>query len=946
MAAGALELQAGECLVLVNASADLFALTTSSEDGARAGRRIHLARLGSGLIFNPLAALDDAPCRCIVVIQAGAHAVRARLSELQAFPDAETWTGLIDAWLHDVSSLIEGTRPLTELRYIDGETSLEVVAEESLGSRSLRWLRVDDVSMIQPQPVGGRALRLGSAWPLTSGLWVECRQPGTLHACDTADVYRSQELLQSLAQYHQYVAARVFAQIAARDEISAERGRKSRFLEEVALVEVNAGLERLISRSGEKVSSPSPTSEGEAAFNVCATALKALDVRFSYQIVLDREVSSRARTRRMLGDAGVRVRDVLLEQGWWRHDGGVLIGFLEAGAAPVALLPDSNARYRMVDGEGREVAVTRAVAGTLSPNAFSVIRPLPVKPLDRIGLLRFALRAQGGSALLAIGTSFVAALIALIVPSVTGRIVDLVIPGGRFAELYQFTALLLSAALVSGIFAVSQGVCLQRIRGHSNAVLQTGIWDRILRLPVEFFRGFTVGDLSSRALGINAISSTFTGLTLPVLFGGVFSLFSVGQMLWHDWQLTLYAVAATVLAVLILCAPLPRQLRLGRTVAESQGMLDGRVLQFVSSITKLRVAGAERRAYAQWAGGFVEQTERYASMKAWIYFGDVFRTGYTSVATLLLFAIMSWLDRPLSTGQFIAFSIAFQQFMTGILGLTGALTPLLTTLPIYERARPILEATPENHAFKIPPGSLMGRIKVQNVSYRQQKSGPLTLDGVSFDAKPGDFIAICGASGSGKSTLLRLLLGFAQPQSGEIAYDEQCLANLDVVAVRRQVGVVLQHSRLMFGTILQNIVMNDDFPISDVWEVARKVGIADDIAQLPMRLQTVISAGETSLSAGQQQKLLLARALIRKPRLLILDEATSALDNSAQAQITRTLQSIRSTRIVVAHRLSTIVDADTILVLERGRIVQRGTFSELIAEPRGVFASLAQRQLL
>jgi ABC-type bacteriocin/lantibiotic exporter with double-glycine peptidase domain len=229
--------------------------------------------------------------------------------------------------------------------------------------------------------------------------------------------------------------------------------------------------------------------------------------------------------------------------------------------------------------------------------------------------------------------------------------------------------------------------------------------------------------------------------------------------------------------------------------------------------------------------------------------------------------------------------------------------------------------------------------------FRYRSDSALILDQVSIKAEPGEFIALVGPSGSGKSTLLRLLLGFDVPESGTVTYDGQDLAGLDVHAVRRQLGVVLQNSRLMSGSIFENISSSALITMDEAWEAARLSGLADDIAAMPMGMHTMVSEGGTNLSGGQRQRLLIARALALRPRILLFDEATSALDNRTQAIVSESLDRLKVTRVVVAHRLSTIRNADRIYVLQTGRLVQQGTFAELAEQP-GLFNQLIKRQQL
>jgi ABC-type bacteriocin/lantibiotic exporter with double-glycine peptidase domain len=297
------------------------------------------------------------------------------------------------------------------------------------------------------------------------------------------------------------------------------------------------------------------------------------------------------------------------------------------------------------------------------------------------------------------------------------------------------------------------------------------------------------------------------------------------------------------------------------------------------------------------------------------------------------------------TSTFLTFNVAFFQVLGSILVVSTTMMLMVTVAPMLEGVTPIIYAEPESAEAKEDPGELTGKIEVSHVSFSYDEGGPEVLHDVSFIARPGEFVGIVGASGSGKSTLLRLLLGFETPDSGAVLYDEQDLGDLDVVSVRRQTGVVLQNGTLFQGDILTNIIGSGLYTYDDAWEAVKACAMEDDIDQMPMGLHTVLSEGASTLSGGQRQRLLIARAVVARPRILLLDEATSALDNRSQEIVTESLRKLNATRIVIAHRLTTIRDADTIIVMDAGRIVESGTYDELMSQ-QGVFSMLARRQII
>jgi ATP-binding cassette subfamily C protein len=301
--------------------------------------------------------------------------------------------------------------------------------------------------------------------------------------------------------------------------------------------------------------------------------------------------------------------------------------------------------------------------------------------------------------------------------------------------------------------------------------------------------------------------------------------------------------------------------------------------------------------------------------------------------------------QSISTPDFISFNAAFGQFLGMMMGLVSALVAAAIAVPLYERAKPILQTATEDAGNKLVPGELSGAITLRGVRFRYAADGPAILSGLDLDIRPHEYVAIVGPSGAGKSTLLRLLLGFERPEVGEIAFDRTSLDDFDLHLLRRQIGVVMQQGRLTPGSIFDNIANHGRNTMDDAWEAAEQAGLAQNIRQMPMGMQTYVSEGASTLSGGERQRLMIARAFIRKPRILLFDEATSALDNETQAVVTGTLAQLTCTRIVIAHRLSTIQKVDRIVVISGGKVSEAGSFETLMAQ-RGEFYALAKRQLV
>lgn len=644
---------------------------------------------------------------------------------------------------------------------------------------------------------------------------------------------------------------------------------------------------------------------------------------------------------------GIYKRLVILSDRWWRQDNGPLLGVVKGTKQPVALLPDGPGRYRMVNpATGARAAIDETLAATLRPRAYMLYRPLPNKPLSIRDLLSFGSGDIARDLLVIALLGGAAGLLGLVIPYATGMVFDQAIPKSSRATLAFLALGLLVTALVTALYSITRGFAMLRMEGRLDTLLQGAIWDRIMRLPVPFFREYSSGDLVVRAMGIDQMRRMVTGSVASSLISSIFSVFYFFQLFYYSWGmallgagLSLVALAPLVLVVL--------KIRLERQIANLEGKLSSMVLQIIHGIAKLRVSGSEIRAFARWAQPFGEKKK--LAFKAGLIesFTMVWNSVFSIFSMIAIFSFMMYLvdeGKGLSLGAFLAFNAAFSLFLAGVLDFSNTLVSLLKLVPIYERAKPILQTMPEEDENTTPPGVLKGRIEVSNLRFRYHEDGPLILRDVSIKVEPDEFVAIIGPSGSGKSTLFRLLLGFEKPGAGAIYYDNRDLSGLSIKAVRRQIGVVLQNGRLVPGSLFQNIVGSLPLTEADAWEAAAMAGFDQDIKEMPMGMHTLIGESGGTLSGGQVQRMLIARALANKPKILFFDEATSALDNQTQAVVSRGLDRLRVTRLVIAHRLSTIVNADRILVLDKGRLVQNGTYQELM-QREGIFRELARRQI-
>jgi NHLM bacteriocin system ABC transporter ATP-binding protein len=647
--------------------------------------------------------------------------------------------------------------------------------------------------------------------------------------------------------------------------------------------------------------------------------------------------------------SGIRFRRVALKGNWLKRSTEPLLVFRDADEKPLALLPRAPRGYSIYDPELTTIAPLDArTAATLNPFAVMFYRPFPQKALSLSDLLAFGFRDSVRDLLMIVAVSTATGVLALLTPVLTGVAFDSVIPNAERSELAMVAALLVGTALVTSLFNLARGFAVLRLQARLSLSLQCALWDRLLSLPLPFFRQYATGDLAQRSLAFSQIRDVLSGAVLSALLSGIFSVFSFGLLFYYSPRLALVATLLTLAALVLTVVAGMFQLKLQRRISDSMGRIAGLVVEFISGIAKFRIAGGERRAFVLWVTEFAAQKRTDFDARRITTWVAVFNAVYVVACTGALFFVNSGLQgsrgATLSTGEFLAFTVAFGQFMSAALAMGGALIGIANIVPLYERASPILRTLPEVLTTQTAPSELKGEVEAQHLVFRYHADAPLVIRDVSFHIQPGEYVAFVGPSGSGKSTLFRLLLGFDTPVAGAIHYDGTHLAGLDPGALRRQIGVVLQSGTLLAGSIWENICGATWQRMEDVWEAARMAGVDEDIRRMPMGMHTVVQAGGGGLSGGQRQRILIARAIVGKPRLLLFDEATSALDNRTQAIVSESLKTLNATRIVIAHRLSTILGADRIFVMDQGRIVQSGTYAELMREP-GLFRALGERQL-
>ncbi|GAA2514218.1 ATP-binding cassette domain-containing protein [Winogradskya humida] len=944
---------------LVDGPADLFAVRESVAGAP--SRRHFVARLPR---YSLVPSGEPAgPWRLILVPLPGTsvrHLTRERLELAErsaAAPEtvtaARALAAAVDLMLLTVADAVrDGSNPRGAKTLVPGGSVTLAAGEALTTNNEIRWVRPDGGRLVHN---GGTAGTIGDGElvPLAGRDWVVAQSPCTVLDRSTWQLLVAGDLLPALDAH----VRRLLGVVEDRVERLAIRfvgGIGERKRENAASLRGAARTALRVVGGGADV----PDDDHEyrfARYRRVADILEIVtgaddpddDSAVTVVEPADRRhppTDDRQALEAVARSSALHVRPVKLPGQWWRHDLGPLVGWRDGTAVALRF---RSGRYHEIDSRMRTAApITAAAAAAFEPSAGQVQAPLP-----RRASMRDALRlGLGGGArdlraLLAVG--LVAATLGLATPIVVGRVLASVSEAGTGTGFLGLAALLVSAAVVAGLVGITQGLRLLRLEGRAEIGTQLVLWDRLMRLPVRFFRSTSSGELANAVLGISFVRQSLSGLLAQAVTASLTVVAELSYIFWVSAPLGLGCLTVLVVAVLLVWVFGGLVVRRQRRALPAEHRSAALTNQLLAGITKIKLARAEDRAFSRWA-------QSHALARADLNRVRNVQSILIAVATVLplagQLALFAMLEGPLA-GQitperFYSVNVAYTLLLGAVLVVVAGSVEVLAAVPRLEVLAPVLEADPERLPDRVDPGDLRGEIHINDVTFSYQPDDPPVLNGVSLLVRPGEFVAVVGPSGCGKSTMLRLLLGFEQPTSGAVLYDGQDLAELDVQAVRRQCGVVLQDGMLFAGSLRENIAGAGNYPLERLWEAARMAGLDGDIAGFPMGMGTNVPFGGGTLSVGQRQRVLIARALVDRPRMLFFDEATSALDNRTQEIVTRSTRALAASRIVIAHRLSTVMNADRIVVMDRGVVVQDGTYPELMADRDGLFHRLARRQLL
>ena len=646
----------------------------------------------------------------------------------------------------------------------------------------------------------------------------------------------------------------------------------------------------------------------------------------------------------LLSSSGIMYREVILEEGWHKDAMGAMITRLDRDGSVITVLPGSMGGYEYTDPRtGKKVRITGREEKQIGKEAFCFYRPLPQRQLTLKDLFRYMAGVLNGwdYASFALAALMIT-LVGMLMPKLNHILMDQVVSSGSGRLLAAVMSFMLFAMAGSIVMTIVRQLLLSKINIKLNLNVQAAVMMRVLSLPASFFKQYSSGELNQYLNYMNSLCNQLVETVFSTGITGVFSLVYLTQIFAYAKSLVLPSLLITISTLIISMAASVMQVSINKESMRLSAKEKGMTYALINGVQKIRLSGAENRAFVKWSNLYAQEADLTYNLPAFIKLNKVITTAISLVGTIVMYYIA--VRSGVTVADYYAFNSAYAYISSAFSSIASVALTAAAIKPSLDSIRPLLEAEPELQENRETVTNITGQIELSHVTFRYTEDGPAILDNLDLNIKARQYVAICGRTGCGKSTLVRLLLGFEKPQKGSIFYDRKDISRLDLHSLRKLIGTVMQDSYLFSGSIFENISISaPTMTMEEAWEVAEMSGLADDIRAMPMGMHTVLQEGKGGISGGQRQRLMIARALAQKPKVLIFDEATSALDNITQKQVSDALDKMRCTRIVIAHRLSTIKHCDRILVLDKGKIVEDGTYDELIALD-GYFAELVAKQ--
>jgi len=644
-----------------------------------------------------------------------------------------------------------------------------------------------------------------------------------------------------------------------------------------------------------------------------------------------------------LGPYGIMHRSVSLKENWYKDATGPFLANTVDGKL-VALLPDKFFGYFYYDvNNGKKIKINKNTAKNIEEEAICFYKPFPRKSLSEKDLLKFMVgNLSRKDIVLFFLLTLMVQIVGMIFPYISSLLFGKVVPLKNLSVLLPFSALLAGMGLSSKLIDIAKGLFFSKICTKIKISVESATMARIMTLPAIFFKNHSSGSLASRVKSVSRLCCILGDMLFGNALVAVCSLVYLFQIYVFAKDLFFLSVFLIALQVGVTVFSSFKLLKISKLRSESSSKIYGLVLTLLKGIQKIKLCGAEKRAFAKWALTYKNYANSQYNPPFYVKLLPAVVSIIPMFSTVLIYYVAG--KAGLSHTNFYVFNLSFAAISGAFMRAGEFIEDFAQIKPLMGLVSPILRALPECSEGKKIVEKLSGAIELNQVTFRYSINSPTILDNISLKIRPGQYVAIVGRTGCGKSTLMRLLLGFEKPKKGAIYYDGENIDNLDLKSLRKHIGSVMQNGRLISGTIFNNIVAAAPLlRLEDAWKAAELAGMDKEIKEMPMGMFTLVSEGSGGLSGGQKQRVMIARALAPDPKILFFDEATSALDNITQKKISDSLDSLKKTRVVIAHRLSTIRNCDRIIVLDKGRIVEDGSYDELI-DKDGYFSKLVERQ--